>query len=106
VYRILKPGGHAVFLEPLSHNPLLNLFRRLTPWRRTPTEKPLSIADLRFFAEPFASVSHQEFYLLALTAFAFAPLGSRVLFRRTLHLLNAVDQRIFASRPHCDATHG
>lgn len=48
VHRVLKPGGRAVFLEPLDHNPALNLFRHLTPWRRTPTEKPLSLADLRF----------------------------------------------------------
>ncbi len=99
VYRILKPGGRAVFLEPLSHNLLLNLFRRLTPWRRTPTEQPLSMADLHFFAEPFASASHREFYLLALTAFAFALFGGRTLFRRALHLLNAVDRRIFRLTP-------
>jgi ubiquinone/menaquinone biosynthesis C-methylase UbiE len=99
VHRVLKPGGRAVFLEPLDHNPLLNLFRRLTPWRRTPTEKPLSLAELHFFAEPFASSTHREFYLLALAAFAFAPFGSRALFRRTLHLLNAVDQRIFRLAP-------
>ncbi|MGQ9547410.1 MAG: class I SAM-dependent methyltransferase [Roseiflexus sp.] len=99
VHRILKPGGRAVFLEPLSHNPLLNLFRYLTPWRRTPTEKPLSMADLRFFAEPFAGASHREFYLLALAAFAFAPFGGRGLFQRTLQALNAVDRHIFRLTP-------
>lgn len=99
VYRVLKPGGRAVFLEPLDHNPLLNLFRRLTPWRRTPTEKPLSMADLHFFAELFAYSSHREFYLLALGAFLFVPLNNRALFQRTLHLLNAVDQRMFRLVP-------
>lgn len=99
VHRVLKPGGRAVFLEPLDHNPLLNLFRRLTPWRRTPTEKPLSLTELRFFAEPFPYSSHREFYLLALGAFAFVPLGQRALFQRTLHLLNGADQRIFRLAP-------
>lgn len=99
VQRVLKPGGRAVFLEPLDHNPALNLFRRLTPWRRTPTEKPLSLAELRFFAEPFARSSHREFYLLALGAFIFVPLRSRALFQPTLHLLNAVDQRMFHRVP-------
>lgn len=102
VHRVLKPGGRAVFLEPLDHNPALNLFRHLTPWRRTPTEKPLSLADLRFFfffAEPFTSSSHREFYLLALGAFIFVPFKSRTLFQHTLRLLNAVDQRMFRLVP-------
>jgi len=41
VYRVLKPGGKAVFLEPLGHNLAVNLFRKFTPGRRTSTEKPL-----------------------------------------------------------------
>lgn len=99
VHRVLKPGGRAVFLEPLDHNPALNLFRYLTPWRRTPTEKPLSLADLRFFAEPFTRSSHREFYLLALGAFIFVPFKSRTLFQHTLRLLNAVDQQMFCLVP-------
>src|SRR2546427_3559410 len=39
--RVLRRGGAAYFLEPLAHNPILNLFRWLTPSRRTPTERPL-----------------------------------------------------------------
>lgn len=99
VWRVLKPGGRAVFLEPLDHNPLLNLFRRLTPWRRTPTEKPLRLSDLYFFTEPFAHSSHCEFYLLALGAFVFVPLQRRALFQRALRLLNVVDQKVFRQVP-------
>ncbi len=99
VFRVLKPGGRAVFLEPLDHNPLLNLFRRLTPWRRTPTEKPLSVAELRFFAEPFATSTHTEFYLLALAAFALVPLGNRVLFQAALRTLCNADRTLFRLVP-------
>lgn len=99
VLRVLKPGGRAVFLEPLDHNPLLNLFRRLTPWRRTPTEKPLSMAELRFFAEPFAGSTHAEFYLLALVAFVFVPLGNRALFQTALRALCAADRALFRLVP-------
>lgn len=99
VRRVLKPGGKAVFLEPLDHNPLLNLFRRLTPWRRTPTEKPLSLTDIQFFAEPFARGVHSEFYLLALAAFIFVPLGHRGLFRAALRALVAADQALFRLIP-------
>jgi len=50
IYRVLKKGGKGVFLEPLRHNLFINLFRKLTPHRRTPTEKPLKIKDILFFA--------------------------------------------------------
>lgn len=46
VRRVLAPGGLAVFQEPLAGNPLLWLFRRLTPRARTRDERPLSRADL------------------------------------------------------------
>lgn len=64
LHRVLRPGGTAYFLEPLAHNPFLNLFRRLTPWRRTPTERPLRIEDLNLFRAYFDSVDYRGFYLL------------------------------------------
>jgi SAM-dependent methyltransferase len=99
VRRLLRPGGLAVFLEPLDHNPLLNLFRRLTPWRRTPTEKPLSDDEIRFFAEPFGRVRRREFYLASLAAFAFVPLRSRALFQASLDALLPLDEALFARWP-------
>ncbi|MFN3595953.1 MAG: class I SAM-dependent methyltransferase [Rubricoccaceae bacterium] len=50
VHRVLRPGGRALFLEPLLDNPLLKLFRSLTPRARTDDERPLSAADLRAIA--------------------------------------------------------
>ena len=46
VHRVLKPGGRALFREPLLDNPLLKLFRAITPKARTEDELPLSTADL------------------------------------------------------------
>ncbi|MGZ3733302.1 MAG: class I SAM-dependent methyltransferase, partial [Parachlamydiaceae bacterium] len=46
IRRVLKEGGVAVFIEPLGMNPLINLYRKLTPGRRTPHEKPLNLLDL------------------------------------------------------------
>ena len=43
--RILAPGGRAVFVEPLAHNPLLRLGRALTPMARTEDEHPFTSAD-------------------------------------------------------------
>ncbi|WP_295455554.1 class I SAM-dependent methyltransferase [uncultured Thiodictyon sp.] len=46
IRRVLRPGGRAVFLEPLADNPLLRLFRAITPSARTIDERPLTRSDL------------------------------------------------------------
>jgi SAM-dependent methyltransferase len=99
VHRILKPGGRAVFLEPLAHNPLLRAFRRLTPSRRTPMEKPLRFEDVLFFAQPFPFFRHREFYLLALAAFVLVPLRSRKLLQVALDTLGRADDALLARWP-------
>lgn len=38
--RVLKPEGKAIFVEPLGHNPIINLYRKLTPSLRTKDEHP------------------------------------------------------------------
>jgi SAM-dependent methyltransferase len=45
--RVLRPGGLFVFWEPMGTNPIINLFRYLTPGLRVPTEHPLTRASLR-----------------------------------------------------------
>ncbi|MBI5962802.1 MAG: class I SAM-dependent methyltransferase [Chloroflexi bacterium] len=42
IYRVLKPGGRVILQEPLADNPLLKLFRILTPKARTPDETPFN----------------------------------------------------------------
>jgi 2-polyprenyl-3-methyl-5-hydroxy-6-metoxy-1,4-benzoquinol methylase len=52
--RVLKPGGRAIFLEPLADNPLLKFFRVLTPRARTVDEKPLTATDLAWVEREWA----------------------------------------------------
>lgn len=94
VHRVLRRGGKGVFLEPLGHNVLLNLFRKLTPQRRTPTEKPLRIHDVAFFAEPFAVWRSREFYLLALATVALLPFRAQGTFERALNWLTSLDEHL------------
>lgn len=51
IKRVLRPGGYAVFLEPLADNPLLRLFRILTPKARTADERPLTKRDLDLISQ-------------------------------------------------------
>jgi SAM-dependent methyltransferase len=88
VHRVLRPGGTAYFLEPLAHNPFLNLFRLLTPWRRTPTERPLLIEDLNLFCPYFDSIECRGFYLLPILANVLLLLtGRRSLYAKTMRVL-------------------
>ncbi len=50
IYRVLKPGGRVVLQEPLADNPLLKLFRILTPNARTPDETPFNSRKIEFLS--------------------------------------------------------
>ncbi|SDM84835.1 Methyltransferase domain-containing protein [Geoalkalibacter ferrihydriticus] len=65
IQRILKKGGRSVFIEPLGMNPLINLFRYLTPSRRTPDEKPFNRKEFDLFQRMnFEKIEHFEFSLV------------------------------------------
>jgi SAM-dependent methyltransferase len=66
--RVLRPEGHALFMEPLGHNPLINTFRRFTPSIRTPDEHPLFEKDVETARRYFARVDVRYFCLFALLA--------------------------------------
>lgn len=67
IHRVLRPGGQAVFKEPLGHNLLVNAYRRMTPEARTEDEHPLVNADLAL-ARRFFPRMRCEFYALATLA--------------------------------------
>lgn len=48
IFRVLKPGGRAIFVEPLNQNIFLRIWRIFTPWRRSPAERALINKDLKF----------------------------------------------------------
>lgn len=66
IARVLRPGGRAVFLKPLTRNPILEGYRRLTPHLRSPTERALSMDDIAAMGRHFRSYRHQEFILLSI----------------------------------------
>lgn len=71
VRRVLRPGGKAAFIEPLAHNPLINIYRKMAEEVRTETEAPLSMQDLRAIRHIFPHVEHREFWLLSLLLFVY-----------------------------------
>jgi ubiquinone/menaquinone biosynthesis C-methylase UbiE len=88
ISRVLKPGGKAVFIEPLAHNPISNIWRKLTPSIRTLDEWPLSYSEISEIGKYFRSVSYQEYALLPLlSSFVYLVTFSRRAKERSAGLL-------------------
>jgi len=90
IWRCLKKDGVAVFCEALGHNPVINLFRKLTPHRRTISERPLRWDDFDLLSSNF-NVSHKEFYFLPILVIPFGILGLRRFFRSSFSFLHRFD---------------
>ena len=90
--RVLKPDGLGVFLEPLGHNPLINLYRKFTPKLRSEDEHPLMIHDLEFIKQYFSDVNLKYFYL---TTFFALPFRNSPFFNSIVNLFNKVDNYLF-----------
>jgi len=66
VRRVLKPGGRAIFQEPVRNSPAIRFVRSLIPYRApdiSPFERPLTDSELRRFAAGFTSWSARAFAL-------------------------------------------
>jgi ubiquinone/menaquinone biosynthesis C-methylase UbiE len=92
--RILRPGGRAVFLEPLWHNPLLRLGRALTPTARTPDEHPLTASDWKLCASIFDNFQHHEREFLTIPLMPLNLVLPVPAQRRLARRLDALDDRV------------
>jgi SAM-dependent methyltransferase len=66
VFRVLKPGGRAIFQEPVRNSPTLKFLRSLIPLRApdiSPFERPLTDEELERFAARFGSMRVRAFGL-------------------------------------------
>jgi 2-polyprenyl-3-methyl-5-hydroxy-6-metoxy-1,4-benzoquinol methylase len=61
----LKPGGRAVFAEPLANSKLLTVIRDLSPVPKfgTHTERGLTLREITRASNCFSSMTHKEFQL-------------------------------------------
>ena len=93
--RVVKPDGCVVFMEPLAHNPLINLFRLFTPRLRTADEHPLKMSDIELLRKYFHHVESKSFSLLTIMA---VPFNKFFFFKKLLVLLEKCDSLIFKNR--------
>lgn len=87
--RILAPGGRILAVEALDYNPLIKLYRYVTPEMRTEWEKAhiLSLKDIRF-ARRFFDIGEIRYWHITSIA------GPHVPF--LMPVLNAVDRALTA----------
>ena len=99
IQRILAPGGRAVFLEPLAHNPLVSLGRRLTPAARSQDEHPLTVDDWRMCARVFPGFRHREMELTSVPLTALVWLLPRAWRQPLARRVSALDDRLLGRHP-------
>jgi SAM-dependent methyltransferase len=67
VYRVLRPGGRAIFSEPTRSSPTLRVLRRMIPCRLpahvSPYERPLSLSEIDEFCNRFIPGRSRSFDL-------------------------------------------
>jgi SAM-dependent methyltransferase len=94
IRRVLRPGGRAVFMEPLWHNPILRLGRRLTPMARVEFEHPLRETDWAECAAVFPDFEHHERELVTVPLMPLNLLLPRSVQERLAPSVNRFDDRV------------
>ena len=92
IKRVLKPGGKLIFIEPLGTNPLINLYRKLTPKSRSEDEHPLVKLDFDLIEKKFINTKLKYYGFLTLIFFPFykTPKNSNI-----FKFLKIIDQFLF-----------
>jgi SAM-dependent methyltransferase len=94
--RTLRPGGRAIFLEPMGHNPAIEAYRRRTPDEHTVDEHPLKVADLEMASRHFERTGWRFFTLSSLVA---VPFRNAPGFERMVSALDGLDRFLFRLSP-------
>jgi len=92
INRLLKKNGKMIFMEPLGTNPIINLYRKLTPNSRSKDEHPFTKKDFKFLKEIYSEVSIKYFGFLTLVFLPFYKFPEE---SKIYKLLARLDQVIF-----------
>ena len=90
-YRVLKPGGKAIFIENMRHHPAVWLYRKVF-LRYADKLHYFSLSDVEAVGAEFEGLEHREFHLSAVSALFWRECVSIPFFYRwTFNILKAVD---------------
>ena len=90
-YRVLKPGGKAIFIENMRHHPVVWLYRKVF-LKYSGKLRYFSVSDIETVGAEFERLEHREFHLSAVSALFWQKcLPVPVLYRGSLRFLKAID---------------
>jgi asparagine synthase (glutamine-hydrolysing) len=98
VFRILRPGGRAIFQEPVRNSKFIKLLRGLIPYQAedvSPFERPLTDEELKSFASCFQTYSSKAFTLPHLNLIQIVPVINQ--FMSPLHRVDSAVLKQFPS---------
>lgn len=98
-YRVLKPGGQAIFMENMRDHPMVWLYRKLF-LKYSGKLRYFSLADIEAVGAAFEKCEHREFHLSAVGALFWRKVVAVPLFYRwSLRILKAVDSILLKRLP-------
>ena len=92
IARVLKKNGKIIFVEPLGTNPLINLYRKMTPKSRSKDEHPFTKKDFVFIKNHFAELKIRYYGFLTLI---FYPFYKNTSTSKFFFILKNLDQILF-----------
>jgi SAM-dependent methyltransferase len=98
VHRVLRPGGRAIFQEPVRNSRLVKAIRRLIPYQSPDVsafERPLTDRELQEYAQPFSVYRAKAFTLPTTNLVDVIP----PLSRRRLHACYRMDAALLRRFP-------
>ena len=95
IARVLKKDGKIIFVEPLGTNPIINLYRWMTPKARSHDEHPFKDKDFAFMRNHFKELKIKYYGFLTLI---FYPFYSNQNSSKFFNFLSNLDQYLFKLR--------
>lgn len=98
-YRVLKPGGKAIFMENMRHHPMVWLYRKIF-LKYSRELHYFSLSGIEAIGEEFEEMEHCQFHLLSLGAlFWKRGIPIQPFYRWTLRVLKAIDSKLLRLFP-------
>lgn len=98
-YRVLKPGGKAIFMENMRYHPIVWLYRKMF-LKYSGKLRYFSVRDIETVGAEFEKLEHREFHIFAVSALFWQKYVSIPLFYRwSLRIFKAIDTALLKYLP-------
>ena len=98
-YRVLKPGGKAIFMENMRYHPMVWLYRKMF-LKYSGKLRYFSMRDVETVGAEFEKLEHREFHLSAVSALFWQKcISIPLLYRSSLRILKVIDNSLLKCLP-------